>query len=88
MKNRVLFRFLSLGVIASMAFLASCAKESENNMTTALAAALVIEDSRSYDAMPLVPAALASKKGLGGSSALQSVINDAVPQGKATNSLK
>lgn len=88
MKNRALTRSLILGVIASMALLASCAKESENNMVPALAAALVIEDSRSYDAMPLVPASLASTKGYSGGSSAQSVINDAVPQGDATNKLK
>lgn len=86
---RVFVRSATAGLLAAMALVASCAHEEDTSgLVTALAAARITEDARSYDAMPLVPAALATRKDLRGSSSIQAVANDAVPQGRSTDSLK
>ncbi len=89
-KNKLFCRSVTAGIIAAMALILSCAKDSEKkneDLLPILALAMVTEDARSYDALPLVPASLASTKDTGSSSS-QSVINDVVPQGTTTNRLK
>ncbi|MBP7735402.1 MAG: hypothetical protein KA369_05450 [Spirochaetes bacterium] len=89
-KNTLICRSLSAGIIAAMALVLSCAKDSKSKneeLLPIVALAMVTEDARSYDALPLVPASLASTKDTS-SSTSQSVINDVVPQGTTTNRLK
>ncbi len=89
-KNKLFCRSATAGIIAAMALVMSCAKDPEKTneaLLPALAMAMVTEDVRSYDALPLVPASLATTRDSSGFAA-QSVINDVIPQGTATNRLK
>ena len=77
-KNTLICRSLSVGIIAAMALVLSCAKDSKSKneeLLPIVALAMVTEDARSYDALPLVPASLASTKDTS-SSTSQSLITD------------